>query len=380
METSAIAELKAGFDEPFAELGRNAEQDRRAVVISWPSIPVEIVRAAGLKLVLARGAAAPTPAADEVLEAGIFPNRLKQLFEAALTGRLANVAAVVLPRTSDADYKGFLYLRELARQGRIGALPPVLLFDLLQSEGTEVADYDRERSRVLYHRLCLISGQPPGAEGLRLEIQRANAARAAARRLLAHRSCEPRIGGAEALPLLGAFWQLPPARYAALAGTAAETIAARAPLAGPRVLLAGVPVDSSGLHAAIESRGAVVVGEISALGSCLAGEDVEPGAEPLEALADKYRGDSITARAPRESLWQRLESALGSVDAVVVSLPPDDACFGWDYPLLHERLDGRGIPHCVLDGDPSSAMTAPDCERLDAALAATATRREARYG
>ena len=41
------------------------------------------------------------PAADRVLEPDLFPNRLRQLVEAALTERLANVAAIVLPRSSD---------------------------------------------------------------------------------------------------------------------------------------------------------------------------------------------------------------------------------------------------------------------------------------
>ena len=105
MGTSAIAELTAGFEEPFRVLGRDAARDRDAVVISWPSVPVEIIRAAGLRAVVARGGAEPTPAADAVLEPELFPSRLHQLVEAALTGRLAQVAAIVLPRTSDPDYK-----------------------------------------------------------------------------------------------------------------------------------------------------------------------------------------------------------------------------------------------------------------------------------
>ncbi|HUO66137.1 MAG TPA: hypothetical protein VMV37_01290, partial [Gammaproteobacteria bacterium] len=124
MAKSAIAALTAGFEEPFRALGSDAARDRDAVVISWPSVPVEIVRAAGLRAVVARSGAEPTPAADAVLEPGLFPSRLHQLVEAALTGRLAHAAAIVLPRTSDPDYKCFLYLRELLRRRAVGALPP----------------------------------------------------------------------------------------------------------------------------------------------------------------------------------------------------------------------------------------------------------------
>ena len=120
MSASAIDELRAAFEDPFWELGRDAARDRATVVMSWPSVPVEIVRAAGLWPVFARGHSTPTPAADRVLEPELFPNRLRQLVEAALTERLADVAAIVLPRSSDPDYKCFLYLRELARREHRG--------------------------------------------------------------------------------------------------------------------------------------------------------------------------------------------------------------------------------------------------------------------
>ena len=86
MSASARVELRAAFDEPFWDLGRDAARDRETVLLSWPSAPVELVRAAGFAPVFARGAGAPTPAADRVLEAGLFPSRLRQLVEAALSG------------------------------------------------------------------------------------------------------------------------------------------------------------------------------------------------------------------------------------------------------------------------------------------------------
>src|SRR5687768_8993971 len=103
---------------------------QRTVVASWPSVPVEIVRAADFRAVIARGSAGPTPAADVHLEPGLFPNRIRHLVDDAVSGRLADAACIVMPRTSEADYKGFLYLRELARRGAAPALPPTILFDL----------------------------------------------------------------------------------------------------------------------------------------------------------------------------------------------------------------------------------------------------------
>jgi benzoyl-CoA reductase/2-hydroxyglutaryl-CoA dehydratase subunit BcrC/BadD/HgdB len=296
-----------------------------------------------------------------------------------LTGRLAHAAAIVLPRTSDPDYKCFLYLRELVRRGVVGALPPVLLFDLLQSGGDDVPRYDAARTTDLLARLAHISQRHPTDDDLRATIGAANEARAAVRRLDALRRTEPRLRGLEALPLLGAFWHLASERYAALADAAAEAIGARAPFAGPRAMLAGVPVDSNALHATLESQGAIVVTEISPFGAAVAGDDVDAAPDPITAIGERYRRSSIDARTPAAVLERRIENVLPSVDVVVVSLPRDDASFGWDYPRLRRLLERRSLPHTVLDGDPARPIAASDLRRI-AALVGTSARPEARRG
>jgi hypothetical protein len=370
VSANVIDELRTGFEQPFWALGRDATADRRTVVISWPSVPVELVRAAGFMPVFARGRSTPTPAADRVLEPGLFPNRLRQLVEAGLVGRLAHVAAIVLPRASDPDYKCFLYLRELARRGIATTLPPVLLFDLLHSDETDARAYNADRARELWARLTeLARGRAP-ADDVRGAIASGNRARAAARRLHALRTGTPRIAGTEALPLLGAFWQLEPERYAACATAAVEAIARRAPIEGPRVGMAGAPVDGATLHAAVEAAGAVVVSELSPFGGCglSADVDVDVADDPFAALARHYGRDSIDARVPINTLMPKLDALLAAVDAVVISLPPDDASFGWDYPRTRELLARHSIPHAVLTGDPAVGTMAADGERIRSLL------------
>lgn len=380
MRGSIIDDLRAGFEEPFWALGDDASSDHRTVVLSWPSVPVELVRAAGLSPVFARGSGTPTREADRVLERDLFPNRLRQLVEAALAGRLANVAAIVLPRGSDPDYKCFLYLRELVRRGVAATLPPVLLFDVLHSGGTATDAYNAARARSLWTQLAGLSGAPLTQDDVHRAIVGANRARAAARRLDALRADVPRARGADALPLLGAFWQLEPEHYASLANAAADSIAKRSPLTGPRVLLAGAPVDSTTLHAAIEAAGAVVVAELSPFGGCGVGVDVDDSSDPFEALARHYGREAIDARVPVTQVMRRLDGALGTVEAVVISLPPDDASFGWDYPRARELLARRSIPHAVLTGDPAFDATADDAERIQSLLGTAAARRESRCG
>lgn len=350
------------------------------VIASWPSVPVEIVRAAGVHPVMARGASGPTPAADVYLEPGLFPNRLRHLVEDALAGRLSDAARIVIPRTSDADYKCFLYLRELVRKGVATALAPIILFDLLQSRGADVRSHDVARTRALLDELASGSGRMPSADDLRREIARANAARAAARRLVALRRGAPRVTGTDVFPLLAAFWETDPDRYVEMASDAASQIAARPPLAGPRVLLTGAPVDGQTLHQAIESHGALVVAEVGPWGSGAAGDDVRIDDDPVAALADTYRADSIGARTPVDVLRRWTESRLDDVDAVVVSLPLDDAVFGWDYPALRDVLEARRLPHVCLRGDPCEAPTPTDHAQLGALVSAAWQRQEATHG
>jgi benzoyl-CoA reductase/2-hydroxyglutaryl-CoA dehydratase subunit BcrC/BadD/HgdB len=380
MATSAIEKLTAAFDENFTNRVHAAEGEGPAVVLSWPSVPIEIVRATGLRPVVARGDSAATPAADAHVERGIFPSRLKHLMDAALAGRLSHAARLIIPRTSDPDYKCFLYLREFVRLEIAATVPSTILFDLLQSNGPDVREYNAARTRILFEELAMVSGRRASLDDLRDEIETTNLARAAARRLTAQRRGVPRVTGSEVFSLLGAFWCLPPEDYATLAAEAADDIQSRSPLVGPCVLIAGAPVDCAALHAAIESRGAIVVAEISPWGNEAAGNDVVCEGDPITALSDKYRADVIGPRTPAIAMRNLIARSLEQVDAIVLSLPPEDTAFGWDYPALRRVFERKGIPHTCLYGDPYQPLSDSDAARLEDAITAAETRMEARHG
>jgi hypothetical protein len=348
------------------------------VVATWPSVPVEVIRAAGCVPQFMRGAATPTPAADAVLEAGVFPNRIHQLFEAALSGRLSQAAAIVLPRTSDADYKAYLYLKQLQRQGV--QLPPILLFDLLQSHGQNVAAYNKERCGELLLRLAAISGRQVTPADLGQQMAHTNLARHAARRLAALRHDPPRVRGAEVLPLLGALWETPAGQYVKRVDAAVQTYAARTALQQPRVLLAGTPVDAAALHASIEALQATVTDELSPYGNDAAAGDFNAAADPLAALAEWYGNHSLTARTSAATLARRIESALGTIDAVVMALAPDDARFGWDHPPLRATLARHGIAYALLSVNPQLPLGEADQLRVRAMLNRAMPRQAVRHG
>lgn len=377
MNTREFALLAAAFEAPFGELGQSIERDRGSVVASWPSVPVEVIRAAGFMPVFARSAATPTPAADAVLEPGVFPDRLHQLFEAALAGRLAHVAAIVLPRTSDPDYKAYLYLQELRRRGT--ELPPVLLLDLLQS-GHDTAAYNTQRVRELFERLSALAGRRAAVETLRTQLARANSARSAARRIVALRAGRARLAGAEALPLLGAAWQLQPERYCALVERAVEACGNRPALVGPRVLLAGAPVDSAALHAGIESQHAIVVDEAGPFGNDAGSADINPTGDPCRALAEWYACNVTTPRLSGAAVARRVAAALCGIDAAVLLLPPCDARFGWDGPRLRGLFEERGIPHLTLEVEPQCTPGSAAQQDLRDLLAGIGQRPAVRHG
>jgi benzoyl-CoA reductase/2-hydroxyglutaryl-CoA dehydratase subunit BcrC/BadD/HgdB len=372
--SDALASLTAAFEYPFGRHGDAAEQARPIVVTSWPTVPVEIIRAAGFRPIVMRGRFLRTPLADVVLEPHVFPNRLHQLVQAALAGELAEAACVVLPRTSDPDYKTFLYLRELDRRHLITLRGPVLLFDLLQSSGPEIQPYNTARTRELFETLVALGHTRVSVGEVRHAMEQADCAREALGRLIALRRGVPQVSGSEVLPLIGAFWQLPPERYVALANQAADTLARRAPLDGPRVALMGAPVDGPGLHAAIESHGAVVVAEPGPWGSDAGAGDVTPGDDPFAAIAERHQRCAIGPRTPCAAMRHRRAQLVGNIDAVVVSLPPDDAVFGWEYPVLGAWMEERRLPHLCVSGDPCQPLSPEDNERLSAFIGATSQR------
>jgi len=243
-----------------------------------------------------------------------------------------------------------------------------------------VRAYDAARTRDLFETLVTLGHRSASVDDLRDAIARANLARAAMRRLLALRRGVPRVSGAEVLPLLGAFWRLAPDDYAAFANEAADLLAQRTPLDTPRVLLAGAPVDGTALHAAIESHGAVVVAEPGPWGSDAPGEDVSLDGDPFTAVAERYRRNAIGQRTPTVAVQQRMRHLADDVEAVVVSLPPDDTAFGWDYPALRAWLEAKQLPHACLYHDPAVPLGAADHERLATLIAAARPRVGAPHG
>ncbi len=342
------ATLRWYYTHPLAAARAASEAGRPVIGVTATTVPAEIIAAAGAFPVVLRRTAGPTPLADEYLEPGVFAPRIRGIFEGLVSGDWGFLRAVVIPRTSEQDYKLFLYLREVAREGTRPGMPPVFLYDLLHTQSPSAYDHGLARTVDLKARVEQIAGQAIAPGDLDATIAAANAARQATARLVRLRGGRPRLRGTDALPLLGACQFMDRAAYAALAHVAADRLADVPELGGPRIIVAGAPVEDDALHRTIESLGAVATWEES--GGRIEGPDIVPGRDPLAGVFDHYYRHVPSPRVfPCAASDAPFEAALcAGVEGVVFHLPPDDSVAGWDYPRRQRMAEQLGIPTVVV--------------------------------
>ena len=346
----ARARLRWHDEHPLAAALRAHQSGTAVVGMTSDTVPWELVEAAGCFPLVLRRPRRPTPNADELLEPDVFTARIRGLFEGVVSGEWSFLRAVVVPRTSEQDYKLFLYLREIMRESSGSEMPPVYLYDLLHTRSPEAYEYGFGRTAHLERTLEQIAGRRIGTEDVAQSIARSNAARQAKRRLLALRGSRPRLAGTEAVALLGAAGVVDRAEFAALASEAATAIAQEAPRTGARLMLAGAPVDDGALYRVLESLGAVVTAEESGWG---VGADIAAIGDPRKALFEKYYLDTPSPRVfPSSDADRPFEAALtDDIDGVVYYLPLEDSVAGWDYPRRKRLLDARGVPTIAVHAD-----------------------------
>jgi benzoyl-CoA reductase/2-hydroxyglutaryl-CoA dehydratase subunit BcrC/BadD/HgdB len=353
---SAAKQLAWHYENPMAQAIQAHRAGIPVVGLTSNTIPWELIRAAGLFPVMLRPARSDTPAAREFMEKDVFPSRIRQIFESAVNGEWSFLRAIVLSRTSEQEYKLFLYLREVARADPREGLPPVYLYDLLHSQSAETAAYGISRTEEFKRQLEAIAERAIAAEDMAEAISESNAARAAVRRLLELRQGAPRLSGSRALPLIGAYWFMARSEYAALAAEVADNFKRREPLPGARLIVKGTPLEHVRLHAALESHEAKVVAEDDWWGTRSVGADIDPASDPLKAIFEHYYLDAPSPRVfPSAAADRWFESRVrDGVDGVVFYLPPEDYALRWDFPRQKHFLDGLQIPSLLVAEDPDT--------------------------
>jgi benzoyl-CoA reductase/2-hydroxyglutaryl-CoA dehydratase subunit BcrC/BadD/HgdB len=357
MATDPIAQLGYLYQNPMSEALQAFASGVPLVGITSNTVPWELIAAAGMYPIVLRSDDCATPSADEFMEPHVFQPRIRSIFDQIVSGRWP-LRAVILPRTSEQEYKLFLYLREVSRQHPEKHLPPVYLYDLPHSRSQESRAYGLRVTFDLKEQLEAISGTSIALDHLAASIVESNAARSAVRSLVALRHGTPRIDGCLALSLIGPFWSIPRKNYAA-------KLQAQATLNRPRILVKGVSMDQSTLHCVLESCGALVVSEDDWWGERSAGQDISTAGDPLAACFEKYFSGSPSPRTFPSSVadsWFEDRSRDG-IDGVVFYLPEGDYVLGWDYPNQENFLDALGIPSLLVRDD-ARQMKLPELSRI----------------
>ena len=365
------------YENPMAQALEAHRAGIPVVGITSNTIPWELVRAAGVLPLMLRANGRATPAADEYMETNVFQRSIRQIFDSAVSGECDFLRAILLPRTSEQEYKLFLYLREVARERPRDGMPRVYLYDLLHTRSPESREYGLERTYDLKKQLEEITGHLIGADALCEAVAESNAARAAVRRLLRLRHDGPRLSGTEALRLIGPFWFMSRAEFTILALKAAEDLERREALPGVRLLVKGAPLDRVGLHAALEACGAVVVAEDDWWGTRSVGTDIEDTSDVLKAIFEHYYLEAPSPRVfPPEAADRWFQSSVtNGVDGVVFYLPPEEYVAGWDYPRQKQFLDRLGICSLAVREDAGAGVLSLKARESIAQFVRAATRK-----
>jgi benzoyl-CoA reductase/2-hydroxyglutaryl-CoA dehydratase subunit BcrC/BadD/HgdB len=346
-----VERLTWHYENPAAEAMALAANGIPVVGITSNTIPWELIRAAGAFPCVINSGNAHHPDIPNFMEDAVFAERIRTIFGAAISGDLQHLSLLLISRTSEQEYKLYLYLREVARQNPRMRIPPVYLFDMLHTRSPESYSYGLERTLCLKERLEELTGRAIDDAALLRSIRESNSARKAIRKLLSLRRPKPTVPGAEALALIGSSFFINRDEYARLAEDAVKMIECRPPLAGKRILVEGASINHRSLHSALEKHGAVVVAEDDWWGSRSSGADIADGSGDLRrAIFEKYYLDAPSPRIyPFEIAdeWFHKESVHG-IDGVVFYLPPEDCVAGWDYPRRRRYLDEHGIPHLLV--------------------------------
>lgn len=350
--TGALERLRAAYDDRTAEARARKTAGQTVVGYFLNSVPEELILAAGhFPVRLAGDPDRPTPLADRYMEA-YFDGEVRALFQALVAGDFAFADLIVIPRNSEVYLQLYYLLREIPRWEPEAAIPPLHLFDLLQSPYRTTETYVTGRMHALARRLEAIGGHTISDTRLADAILATNRTRRGlidTRRLW--QGAAPALDGTDALKVIGAASAMARDDYdAALRSLIKET-----PSAGsngrPRVLIKGSPQSDPRFTALVESAGGAVVAHDHLWGDRTYDRLIEESGDRWEALAQHYIDHIPSPRAypqARENRRMLALAQLAAADAVIIYHDEWDDTLGWEYPDQKALLDDAGIPSLFL--------------------------------
>jgi benzoyl-CoA reductase/2-hydroxyglutaryl-CoA dehydratase subunit BcrC/BadD/HgdB len=209
------------------------------------------------------------------------------------------------------------------------------------------------------------SGQSITDSALTQAIETTNTSRRLLQQVLQLRFMNPpRLSGTDALQITStAAFMLKSDHNGLLETLLAETLPGRPALHGPRLFLAGSPIDNLELYDLVESCGAVIVAEDHCWGMRCAEFLLDPGQPPLEALADRYhRKPACSIDFPMARVVERCvaRATAGAVDGALFFVYEGDGVHIWDTPEEIDALEQRLGIRCLYLKQQPYAVTRPE--------------------
>jgi benzoyl-CoA reductase/2-hydroxyglutaryl-CoA dehydratase subunit BcrC/BadD/HgdB len=352
----ALARIRTVYGDRLGEVRRRRAAGATLVGYFLNAVPVELILAAGLDPIrLVGDSAQRSPLIETYLEE-YFDGEVQALFGAAMEGEFADVSLLVIPRTAETYLQLYYFLQEIPKWEPQAQVPPLHLFDLLQTPHWTVAQYDLGRMRALARRLEALGGRRIDDVSLGAAIRTCNRLRL----LLQDASAlwhahAPRLSGSDALAVIAAASILHPDD--AIATVQALLADPPPPITDerPRVLLKGSPQSDVRVTALIEDAGARIVAHDHVAGDTTFDTLVREDADPWEALVHHYQLGIPGLRAYPQSVQDQRFLALverSRADAVIFFHDQHDDTLGWEYPDQKRLLGARGIPSLFLKQQP----------------------------
>ena len=353
-----------GVSQTPALAALKASGPARAVGWIGLDVPLELVEAAGfIAIHVTADPGAPSPSAEPYGE-GLGNPRLRALAGAVIELADEGLERLLVATTPAWGFSLYGFLVSLQRAGAALQGLHITAVDVLHDRSPA----DHAHTIDLFGRLSaeLTGGAGPDPAALATAIADRNTIRERLSILEGHRRAR-QLSGVEALSIHAEGDVLGAQAWLARLDATLAAVAGRSPLPGRPVVVSGSPETAARTYRAYEAHGLLVVGDDHDAGSRAISPRVDETANPLAALAERYR-----ARTPEPSGWTTAASndALSALvsrqgaEAVIFDIPLYDHPAAWDFPKKRAALEAAGVDWALM---PPDAFRDPEAAARQAA-------------
>ena len=353
LESKAFLALKDAYDHREKGAAQARAKGVKVLGELGFDVPEELVLAAGMFPVrIYADSEKSLEETDKYLEYSFEPV-VRAQFEKIIDGTYGSqIDFLAISNSTDVIIRIFLYLRELKRVEPEKPVPPITFIDWLFTRHRLHQMRDEFVIDLFKKQLEEWSGKEITDEAVRKAGEVLNENRRALREMaqLRHGS-EVRIGGSEAMVIIGAGFFMDKKEHTELVKQVTEDAKSWPVLEGPRVFYTGANHEDNALYDKIEAAGLVIVGEDTDWGDRSYDRDYNPELPVIRGVVDRYLFREFSAK--KAFVSQRVEALDREVNAagaegVIFYTNQYDEVATWDMPKQRKSLESRGIKHITF--------------------------------